>query len=179
LCNLSLPAAREHTSLVISSPQPQANRRSPRFRLADTTPAVLQFQNGRRTSAELQVISRTGGLLFLPQPMDQGSVVKLTFQTERGPVLGTAEMLVPVTDAQQPFRFVALPESDQCTLQAAFQSGLYRNTDEEEWIEDFRAAAMNWNPYSWKTRLRVILAAATLATIGLGSAVYFFSIHLR
>ena len=111
--------------------------------------------------------------------MDQGSVVKLTFQTERGPVLGTAEMLVPVTDAQQPFRFVALPESDQCTLQAAFQSGLYRNTDEEEWIEDFRAAAMNWNPYSWKTRLRVILAAATLATIGVGSAVYFFGIHLR
>ena len=60
------------------------------------------------------------GALFLPQPMDQGSVVKLTFQTERGPVLGTAEMLVPVTDAQQPFRFVALPESDQCTVQAAF-----------------------------------------------------------
>lgn len=179
MCNLSLSAAREHTSLVISSPQPPANWRSPRFRLADTTPAVLQFQNGRRTSAELQVISRTGGLLFLPQPMDQGSVVKLTFQTERGPVLGTAEMLVPVTDAQQPFRFVALPESDQCTLQAAFQSGLYRNTDEEEWIEDFRAAAMNWNPNSWKTRLRVILAAATLATIGVGSAVYFFGIHLR
>jgi hypothetical protein len=112
--------------------------------------------------------------------MDQGSVVKLTFQTDRGPVLGTAEMLVPVTHVQQPFRFVALPESDQYTLQAAFQSGLYRNTDEEEWIEDFRVAAMNWNPYAWKTRFRAILVAATLATLCLGSAVYFFfSIHLR
>ena len=87
-------------------------------------------------------------------------------------MLGTAEMLVPVTHVQQPFRFVALPESDQYTLQAAFQSGLYRNTDEEEWIEDFRVAAMNWNPYSWKTRFRAILVAATLATLCLGSAAY-------
>jgi len=48
------------------------------------------------------------------------------FHTHRGPVLGTAEMLMPVTSTQQPFRFVALPESDQRTLQAAFQFGLYR-----------------------------------------------------
>ena len=89
--------------------QPQANRRVPRFRLTDITPAVLQFQDGRRTPGELQVISRSGGLLFLSKPLDQGSVVKLMFQTHRGPVLGTAEMLIPVTCTQQPFRFVARP----------------------------------------------------------------------
>jgi mannose-1-phosphate guanylyltransferase len=50
------------------------------------------------------------------------------FETYRGPVLGTAEMLFPVSSTQQPFRFVALPESDQSTLQAAFQSAFYRNT---------------------------------------------------
>jgi hypothetical protein len=132
---------------------------------------VLQFQDGRRTSAELQVISRTGGLLFLPRPLDQGSVVKLMFQTYRGPVLGTAELLIPVTGAQQPFRFVALPESDQCTLQAAFQSGLYRNTD--------RAAAMNWNPYPWRRRFKGILAAVAFAALCLGSVIYFFSVHLK
>jgi hypothetical protein len=161
------------------SPQPRTDWRSPRFRLADTTPAVLQFQDGRRTSAELQVISRTGGLLFLPRPLDQGSVVKLMFQTYRGPVLGTAELLIPVTGAQQPFRFVALPERDQCTLQAAFHSGLYRNTDEEEWIEEFRAAAMNWNPYPWRRRFKGILAAVAFAALCLGSVIYFFSVHLK
>lgn len=155
------------------------HRRAPRFRLADVVPAVLQLGDGRRTSSEVQVISHTGGLLSLPTPLKQGSIVKLMFETYRGPVLGTAEMLFPVTSTQQPFRFVALPESDQSTLQAAFQSPLYRNTDEEEWIEEFRAAVMHWNPCPWKTRVGAILAVVTLAGLCLGSAVYFFGVHLR
>jgi hypothetical protein len=117
--------------------------------------------------------------LFLPGPVDQGSVVKLMFRTDRGPVLGTAEMLIPVNHTQQPFRFLALPEGDQSTLQAAFQSGLYRNIDEEEWIEEFKAALMNWNPYSARRRFMAILAAVTLAVFCLGSAIYFFSVHLK
>src|SRR5438067_1685010 len=128
------------------SPQAHAMRRVPRFRLTDTTEAVLQFENGRRTAGELHVISRNGGLLLLPQPLHQGSIVELMFNTHRGPVLGTAEMLTPVTTTQQPFRFLALPESDQRILQTAFQSGIYRNTDEEELIEELRATVAKWNP---------------------------------
>lgn len=158
--------------------QPHTNRRVPRFRLTDVTPAVLQFKDGRRTPGELQVISRNGGLLFLLKPLDHGSVVKLMFQTHRGPVLGTAEMLTPVTGTQQPFRFVALPEGDQRTLLAAFQSGLYRNTDEEEWMEEFRAAIVNWNPYPRRRLVRGVLAAITLATVCLGSAIYILYLHL-
>ena len=160
-------------------PQPLPHRRAPRFRLADVAPAVLQLHDGRRTASEVQVISNTGGLLSLPMPLEQGSIVKLMFETYRGPVLGTAEMLFPVTSTQQPFRFVALPASDQSTLQAAFQSALYRNTDEEEWMEEFRAAVMNWNPYSWKTRVGAILAMVTIAALCLASAVYFFNVHLK
>lgn len=52
-------------------------------------------------------------------------------------------MLMPVTGMQQPFRFLLLPESDERTLQAAFHSHLYRNTDEEERIEELRAAVRN------------------------------------
>ncbi len=158
--------------------QPHAHWRAPRFRLVDVTPAVVQFQDGRRTPGELQVISRTGGLLFLSKPLDRGSVVKLMFQTHRGPVLGTAEMLIPVDRTQQPFRFVALPESEQRTLQAACQSGLYRNTDEEEWIEEFRAAIVNWEPHPRRRLFKAVLAAVTLATLCF-SAIYLFSIHLR
>ena len=160
-------------------PQPLANRRAPRFRLADVAPAVLQLHDGRRTSSEVQVISHNGGLLSLPTPLHQGSIVKLMFETHRGSVVGTAEMLVPVSSTHQPFRFVALPESDRSRLQAAFQSALYRNTDEEEWIEEFRAAVMNWSPHPWKTRFRSIPAVVALTALGLGSAIYFLGIHLK
>src|SRR5437763_858817 len=121
-------------------------RRIPRFRLTDTTPAVLQFDNGACMAGELHVVSDNGGLLFLPVLVNQGSIIQLMFHTHRGPVQGTVEMLVPVTSTQQPFRFIALPENNQRTLQAAFQSGLYRNIDEEERIEELRATVANWNP---------------------------------
>ena len=160
--------------------QLHANRRAaPRFRLAETTPAVLQFPDSRVTPGELQVISRTGGLLSLSKPVDQGSIVKLMFRTHRGPVLGTAEMLRPLSGSHQPFRFVGLEEDDRCRMQAAFQSGLYRNIEEEEWIEEFRAAVANWNPPPRRHFSRAFPAAVTLATLCLGSLVYVFSAYLR
>jgi hypothetical protein len=159
--------------------QLHANRLAPRFRLAETTPAVLQFQDFRLTPGELQVISRTGGLLSLSKPVDQGSVVKLMFQTHRGPVSGTAEMLRPLSWSHQPFRFLGLEQDDQHRMQAAFQSGLYRNIEEEEWIEEFRAAIVNWNPPPRRHFLRAVPAAVTLATLCLGSVIYVFSAHLR
>jgi hypothetical protein len=158
------------------SPELRPNRRIPRFRLTDTTPAVLQFQNGRRTAGELHVISRNGGLLLLSKTVHQGSVVELMFHTHRGPVLGTAEMLMPVTSTQQPFRFVALPEGDQRTLQTACQSGFYRNIDEEERIEELRAAVADWNPSPWRRHFVAKLAIGLVALVGcLLCAVY---IHL-
>jgi len=45
-------------------PQPHANPRAPRFRLADIAPAGRQFR-ARRTSGELQVVSCAGSFLFL------------------------------------------------------------------------------------------------------------------
>src|SRR6266566_9315002 len=148
------------------SPQLHTNRRIPRFRLTETTPAVLQFQNGLRMAGELHVISRNGGLLLLPAPVHQGSVVELRFHTHRGPVLGTVEMFMPVTSTQQPFRFVALPESDQRTLQAAFQSGLYRNIDEEERIEELRAAVAKWNPSPPRRHFAAKLVMGLFALVG-------------
>ncbi len=148
------------------SAQVHAIRRVPRFRLTDITPAVLQFPNGRRAAGELHVISCNGGLLLLTEPVHQGAVVELTFQTHRGPVLATAEMLNPVTSTQQPFRFVKLPEDDERTLQAAFQSGLYRNTDEEELIEELRAAVANWNPPVWRRPFITRLVTELLVLVG-------------
>src|SRR5438105_1702797 len=107
--------------------QMPAQMRAPRVHLADSTPAVLRFQDGQRASGNLQVFSTTGGLLSLPRPVHQGSQVKLMFLTRTGPVLGSAEMLTPVTRTQQPFRFVSLQVDDRRRLGAAVQSSLNQN----------------------------------------------------
>jgi hypothetical protein len=151
-------------------------RRVSRFRLTDTTPAILQLQSGQRTVGELHVISPNGGLLLLSEPVHQGSVVEVMFDTHKGPVLGTAEMLKPVTSIQQPFRFVSLPENDQRTLRAAFESGLYRNIDEEERIEELRAMVANWTPPPPRRHFGARLAIAV--TVVAASLVFAFCVHL-
>ena len=144
--------------------------RIPRFRVTERVAAVVRFQNGLRMAGELHVISRNGGLLVLPDAVDQGTVVQVMFQTHRGPVVGTAEMLMPITRTQQPFRFVGLPEDDHRTLQTAFESGLYRNIDEEERIEELRAAVATalaqWKPRPLRRHLIAKLALGLVALVG-------------
>lgn len=114
-------------------PPPQALRRAPRTWFAETTPAVLRCQDGRRIRGKLWVISLTGGLLCLSKPLDQGSQVKLMFLTRKGSVLGAVEMLRPETWGLQPFKFVRLYDDDECRLQAAIQSSLHPSR--RDWTE--------------------------------------------
>src|SRR5229473_2333259 len=60
--------------------------------------------------------------------------------TPTGAVLGTAEMLEPVSLSQQPFRFVALEHGDRHRLQGSIQSSFGQARHEQEWIEKYRAA---------------------------------------
>src|SRR5579863_7550847 len=148
-----------------SAYQMYASKRASRFRLAETTPAVLQFQDSSPTACELHTISRTGGVLSMSKAVDQDSVATLMFRTHKGLVFANTEMLPPLSRNHQPFRFVELDEDDERRLLAAFQSGLHRNIQEEEWIEELRAAVVNWNPSERRHIFRPILAAATLATL--------------
>lgn len=152
-------------------PQPHANYRSPRVRLADITPAVLRLPDGRPCPGQLETISLTGGLLSMSNMLDRGSCIKLMFLTHTGPVLGAAEMLSPVSTTQQPFRFVALEEDDQRRLRAAVQSSLDLNPGERVWIERYRATLVHRNRRR-RGVFRVILEALTLLTLCLGSAIY-------
>jgi hypothetical protein len=155
--------------------------------LGALTPAVLRFEDGRRTKAQLEVISLTGGMLSLPKPVERESQVKLMFLTPTGPVLGTAEMLKPVSWSQQPFRFVALEHDDQRRLQASIQTsfGQAANKEDEQqkWIEKYRAALDR--PAPRKHLFSSPLAAFALAMLSLGSAIYLFgifdilSLHLK
>jgi hypothetical protein len=97
---------------------PAAACRAPRVRATEYTPAVLRFQCGDCATGSLEVISSSGGLLRLSKPLIRGTRVRVMFLTQRGPVLGAAEMLSPVSWTEQPFRFVALAHADQSRLRA-------------------------------------------------------------
>jgi len=166
---------------VNALPQLNPDSRAPRCNLTDVTPAVLRFEDGHRTQAQLEVISLTGGRLCLPRPVQPDSHVKLMFVTPAGPVLGTAEMLRPVSISQQPFRFVTLEQDDRRRLQVSIQSSFGQAKHEQEWIDKYRAALDHRQPQK-KRLFSTPLAAFTLAMLSLGSAIYLFGIfnlHLK
>lgn len=161
--------------------QLHAPSRAPRIHLADFTPAVLRFQDGQRASGQLKVLSVNGGLLSLPDPIDQGSQVKLMFLTHTGAVLGAAEMLSPLTSSQQPFRFVSLPVDDRRRLGAAIESSLKekvakQGATEEKWMEKLRAASSHENRPR-RRWLKFGVGVAALGVLSLGCAFYFLQVH--
>ena len=114
--------------------QSEAYSRPPRLNLVRSTTAVLRFTSGHQVHGKLHVISVTGGLLGLSRPLHQGSAVKLMFRADTGLVLGTAEMLIPISRTLQPFRFVAIDEDDRRRLNDAIQSSLDQNRREQQSI---------------------------------------------
>jgi hypothetical protein len=162
--------------IMSSSPQSRPLWRYPRAHLDGNNPIVLRFPNGQTTGAKLQVISLTGGLLSLSQPVDQGSQVKLIFLTGAGAVLGGAEMLPPVTDDLQPFRFVSLAADDQRRLGALIGQRPSQNESELAWMEKLRAASAQQNkPAFWRFKLAGVIG---LLTIGLAIAAYLLHFGL-
>jgi hypothetical protein len=158
-------------------PQSNDTRRPARLRLADVTPAVLRSPDGGCTTGELQVVSLSGGLLGLRQPLHQGSSVKLMFLTPTGPVLGAAEMLSPLTHTQQPFRFTGIGHEDLRRLQSTIQTLVYPKGDEDAWIEKYRAAVGQIEPPR-SGFSRALLWTFTLGLLGLGTTVLVLHSHL-
>ena len=147
-----------------SSPQSRPPWRCPRAHLDGNNPIVLRFPNGQRMGANLQVISVTGGLLSLSKSVDQGSRVRLMFLTEAGSVLGGAEMLPPVSDRLQPFRFISLPADDQRRV-GALIGEWSQNKSELAWIEKLRAASAQHNePAFWRFKLAGLIGLLTIGS---------------
>jgi hypothetical protein len=93
-----------------------------------------------RLRGKLQVISITGGLLALSDVVGRGSRARLMFLTEAGAVLGTAEMLVPISTTLQPFRFVEIGDDDQSRIQGSIHSSMERNRRDHQSIVNERAS---------------------------------------
>ena len=108
----------------MSLPQPHAPRRAARVRLPAASPTLIRIDGSQRLSCKLQVLSVTGGVLRLPEPLAAGVIVELMFLTEAGPVLGMAEMLTAASTAircLQPFRFVFLEKEDYRRMHRAIE----------------------------------------------------------
>jgi hypothetical protein len=123
----------------MSLPQLHGAPRATRVHFTERTPAVLRFDDGRRIPGKLKVVSLTGGLLSVPHPVNTGSSAKLMFLTGAGMVLGSAEMLSPLSWSLQPFRFVALADEDQDRLKTVIQKSIDQNRTEHGQIERSRA----------------------------------------
>ena len=155
-----------------SPPQSRPQWRCPRAHLDGINPIVVRFQNGQRIGANLQVISVTGGLLSLSESVDQGSQVRLMFMTEAGSVLGGAEMLPPVSERLQPFRFVSLPADDQRRV-GALIGEWSQNKAELAWMEKLRAASAQRNePSFWRSK-----SAGVIGLLAAGLAVAAYLLH--
>ncbi len=157
-------------------PQSLDSRRPARLCFSNTTPAVLRCANGQSVASKLQVVSVTGGLLTVPKPVSQGALVKVMFVTQSGPVLGSAEMLSPISYTQQPFRFVALPRETQNRLHTAIQASLYQRNSEDWWIEKYRNAARQAPPPRRRIA-RILLTALSVGVIAIGGA--FCALHFH
>ena len=113
--------------------------RPPRLKLTQSTPAVLRFAGGNRVQGRLQVISVTGGLLWLTSPLDLGSRANVMFLMETGPVSGTAEMLKPISGTQQAFKFVDIGKVERSRLQRTIQASNEQNLRDHQGIVRDRA----------------------------------------
>jgi hypothetical protein len=108
------------------------------MRLTDVTPAVVRLENGWRVSAQLEVISISGGLLALSKPLSPGCPVKVMFVTETGPVLADAEMLNRLSGGRQPFKFTTLYEDGRSRLEAMTQSEKNQDPSDRGKLEKYR-----------------------------------------
>jgi len=98
------------------------------------------------------------------------------FLTGAGSVLGGAEMLRPVTNALQPFRFVSLAADDHRRLGTLIWERSTQNKPEQVWIEKLRAAsAQRKEPRPWRFKLA---GAVVLFTVGLATAAHLLQVGL-
>ena len=163
-----------HTFYVMNPALPtHAQWRSPRARLIERTPAVLRMADGQRSRGVLETISLTGGMLNMPTVLNRGSQIKLMFLTQTGPVAGSAEMLRPVSETHQPFRFVALEDGDQRRLHSVLQTLMV--PVEQAWIEKYRAAVANCKPERRGT-IRILFGVLSIS-LCLASVLYLLNSH--
>ena len=111
---------------MTSFPQSNPTRPAPRLKLDGSVPVAIRVEGTTPVRGKLRELSATGGLLVLAKPLDKGEFVELAFPTNNGSVQGMAEILEPRVEGSsgclQPFRFIALDDEANNSLQMALAS---------------------------------------------------------
>jgi len=112
---------------------PEAGKDRPfRVKLRGSILALIRLPNRRQVRGKLHLLSASGGLMNVDQPLDEKLNVELIFQIGETAIREKAEMLFPMWATQgwlQPFRFVDLPETNKETLEKSLLA-LMRPTQE-------------------------------------------------
>jgi hypothetical protein len=101
------------------TPNRDAKTRPPRVKLLGTVLSMLRLENGRHVRGNLHMLSATGGLLHMPNALDEAIRVEVLFHVGRCTVRTPARMLFPMWATQgclQPFEFLDLPEQERARL---------------------------------------------------------------
>jgi hypothetical protein len=107
----------------------QNRARAPRVKLAGTVLSLVRLENGRQITAKLHQLSVSGGLLHLPQALDESIKVEVIFHIGSGTVRNKAVLLFPMWATQgclQPFEFLDLTAENQQILERHVSSLLER-----------------------------------------------------
>ncbi|MBZ5569759.1 MAG: hypothetical protein LAN64_18175 [Acidobacteriia bacterium] len=80
-------------------------------------PILFSHGQGLQIRGRLCEISDTGGSAQMDSTLPASTLVHLTLHTAEGQIAAVAEILPAVSARRQPFRFIALDESDRANLQ--------------------------------------------------------------
>jgi len=107
--------------------QKRTRTRAPRVRLGGAILCLMRLENGRQVRGSLHALSKTGGLLQVDAPLDEGIKVDLVFHVVHTTIRAKARMLFPMWATHgclQPFQFEDLGEEDIRSLEASVQAFL-------------------------------------------------------
>jgi hypothetical protein len=98
-----------------------------RVKLRGSVLVLVRLPNRRSVRAAFHQLSTTGGIIHLEKPLDEKLEVELIFHIRQATIREKAQMLFPMWATQgwmQPFRFVALSESNREVLDTNLKSFL-------------------------------------------------------
>jgi hypothetical protein len=98
--------------------------RAPRAKLGGAVIVLVLLESGRTVQAKLHQLSTSGGLLHIPDPLDEAIAVELLFHIGARAVRAKAKVMFPssaTTGWLQPFQFVDLSEGELADLDLEIQ----------------------------------------------------------
>jgi len=107
--------------LMAHFPHPHVSSRAPRVCVATSISFSLE---GKQIQGTLQIVSTSGGLARMAQPLKRGALAEISLHTSAGHVSAVVEFLRPRHQGHsfvQPFHFLAFDDDDYARFDRSLQ----------------------------------------------------------